>query len=163
MSVEPTYILDVGSIAGVVLSLLVIIVAGLLDDYYSSSKSLRISAIIIGLSAFITSNIVYSINGMRVVVSMIFLFGIFPISTGCISAWFRTSVEDLNRIQYAVFIAWFFTLVITLVLRLALGWGQLSVAGVFASVIVLSFIMCGMTSIVSIYLLKKLRNYRPRR
>lgn len=162
MSVEPTFILDIGSIAGVVLSLLVIIVAGILDDYYSSSKSLRISAIIIGLVAFITSNIVYSINGMRVIVSMIFLFGIFPISVGYISVWFRTSVEDANRIQYAVFIAWFFTLVLTLALRLVLGWGQLGVAGVFVSVIVLSFIMCGMTSIVSIYLLKKLKNYRPK-
>lgn len=162
MSVEPTFILDIGSIAGVVLSLFVIIVAGILDNYYSSKKSLQISAITIGLTAFITSNIVYNINGMRVIVSMIFLFGIFPISVGYISVWFRTSVEDTNRIQYAVFMSWFITLALTLALRLVLGWGQLDIAGVVVSVVVLSFIMCGMNSIISIYLLKKLKNYRPK-
>lgn len=159
--VEPTFILDIGSVAGVILFVFIILSSGILENYYSSKKSFQISLIIIFLTAFLSANLVYSVQGMRVVVAMLLLFGIFPIFVGYVAVWFLTSLNDTNRIQYAVFSAWFLSLATTLVLRFLFGWGELGTPSIVIAVIVLSVLMSFMNAIISIYLLKKIQKYRP--
>jgi hypothetical protein len=159
--VETTFILDIGSIAGVILFVFIILSSGILENYYSPKRSFQMSLIIILLTAFLSANLVYSVQGMRVVVAMLLLFGIFPISVGYAAVWFLASLSDTNRIQYAVFSAWFLSLATTLILRLLFGWGELGTPSIVIAVIVLSVLMSFMNAIISIYLLKKIQKYRP--
>lgn len=122
---EITFLLDIGSVSVLLLSLVVILLSGVIDDYVGLPKNrgLQLSFMIVFLTSFLLTNLLFSLNEMRIVVAIIFVTFIFPFSITFLSIWILVNKPSMTRIQYVSFISWFMSLLIIMLLRLLFGWG----------------------------------------
>lgn len=161
---EVIFLLDIGSVTVLLLTLLVILLSGFIDDHTGlpKNRTLQLSFLSVFLVSFLASNLLFNINEMRIVVVVIFITFILPFSITFLSIWILVDKPSMTRIQYVAFVSWFMSLLIIMLLRLLLGWGFPE--GIFGATIFtgVSAIADGLLGgLIGHLLINKLENYRP--
>lgn len=161
---EITALLDTGSLVVLILSLIIIILSGYIDEKTSlpKNRALQTSFTIVFLLSFLASNIVFGVQQMRIVVAIILITFILPFSMTFLSIWILVNKPSMTRIQYVSFVSWFISLFAIMLLRLVFGWGfpeGIVGATIFTGVSAMADGLLG--GLIGHIIINKLENYRP--
>jgi hypothetical protein len=157
---------DIGNILVILLASLVIIISGWINrtTRIQKNRALQISFVLVFMSSFLFSNILFNTAQMRVVVGLIFITFIIPFSITFLSVWTTVKKPSITRIQYVTFISWIISLVFIMILRALFGWGfPTSNFGYILFSFITSIANGLFGGLISHILLKRLEKYRPSR
>lgn len=159
-----TTLMDIGSVAVILSGIVVIILAGIIEDRSDlpPSRCLQSAFVIVFLITFFSVNAIFGISEMRFVVAAFTMSFLIPYTTTFLMTWIYVSRPSITRVQYTTYLSWLATLVFTLTLRAVLGWGagdNLFFNLAFAAFLSLADGILG--GIFAIFITSQLERFRP--